>query len=363
MRNSGVIKYEGKRGVVWRIKYVDADGKQVQETLGREADGWTKKKAKAELIQRMARTHNGWRKPSPITFAEYSETWFERGKAQRAWRPGTVMNYDGIVRRLKVSSLGSLPLASIRPSHVAEFVRHESETYGPASVNRDISIVHNIFKSAKREELIEANPADDVERPKIVQRKWRILEPQEVPAVLNAFEDDQARTVFLTVMITGLRRHELQQLRWRDVLLTDPDGAVIRVRASKSEAGVRTVPITPRLAEALWQQRRESPYQGEDELVFCGPSGRKIDDRKYAKQFRAALKKAGVTDYVRPFHDARHSSITNDAAAGANPTALMAKAGHSDMKTTKRYLHLAGVVFRDQAEALENRLLGVPEAN
>jgi integrase len=364
MRNSGVIKYEGKRGVVWRIKYVDADGKQVQETLGPGSQGWTRKKAKQELIDRMARTHKGWRKPTPLAFAEYADTWFERGKAQRAWSRGTVMNYDGIVRRLKASSLGPLPLASIRPSHVAEYVRWASEVpYEPASVNRDVSIIHNIFKSAKREELIETNPADDVERPKIVQRKWRILEPQEVPAVLNAFEDDQARTVFLTVMITGLRRHELQQLRWRDVALTDPDGAVIRVRKSKTESGVRTVPVTPRLAEALWQHRRQSPYQGEDELVFCGASGRKLDDRRYAKQFREALKKAGIEDYVRPFHDARHSSITNDAAAGANPTALMAKAGHSDMKTTKRYLHLAGVVFRDQAEALENRLLGVPEAN
>jgi integrase len=334
MRNSGVIRYAGKRGVVWRIKYVDADGKQVQETLGREADGWTRKKAKQELINRMARTHKGWRKPTPITFAEYADTWFERGQAQRAWRPGTVANYEGILKRLKVSSLAPLPLASIRPSHVAEYVRHASETYAPASVGRDISVIHNIFKSAKREELIESNPAD-VERPKIVKRKWRILEPEEVPAVLNAFEDDQARTVFLTLILTGLRRHELQQLRWKDVLLADPNDPVIRVRASKSEAGERTIPITPRLAEALWQHRRQSPHQGEDELVFCGPSGRKYDDKRYAKLFRAALKKAGIEEYVRPFHDARHSSITNDAAAGANPTALMAKAGHSDMKTTK----------------------------
>ena len=38
--------------------------------------------------------------------------------------------------------------------------------------------------------------------------------------------------------------------------------------------------------------------------------------------------------------------------------AVMAKAGHASMTTTKRYLHLAGVVFRDEAERLERRLLG-----
>jgi hypothetical protein len=37
----------------------------------------------------------------------------------------------------------------------------------------------------------------------------------------------------------------------------------------------------------------------------------------------------------------------------------MATAGHASMATTKRYLHLAGVTFKDDAEALEQRLLGV----
>jgi len=61
---------------------------------------------------------------------------------------------------------------------------------------------------------------------------------------------------------------------------------------------------------------------------------------------------------LRPFHDLRVTSITNDAIAGANPVALMTKAGHSSMATTRRYLRLAGVVFREEADALEQRLLG-----
>ena len=52
------------------------------------------------------------------------------------------------------------------------------------------------------------------------------------------------------------------------------------------------------------------------------------------------------------------TAITNDAIAGAHPIAIMTKAGHASMATTKRYLKLAGVVFRDEAQALEERLLG-----
>jgi integrase len=148
----------------------------------------------------------------------------------------------------------------------------------------------------------------------------------------------------------------LQALRWRDVDLVDD---VLRVRLSKSEAGERSIALAPALAEALWQHRRLSAFQGDDEFVFCHPKrGSRIDAEWYAGELRKALKAAGITDYVRPFHDARHASLTNGAAAGEAPLALMARAGHRSMATTNQYVHLAGVVFRDEAAALEERLLG-----
>jgi integrase/recombinase XerD len=358
MRNSGVIRYAGKRGVVWRIKYVDATGKQVQETLGKESEGWTRKKAAAELRARVVRTEKkDWKKPSPLTFGEFADTWFEQGKALGKWKPRTVANYEGIVRRLK-EDLGPLPVASIKTSRLDDYVTWASENQGPASLNRDISILHGIFKSAKRKGLVEVNPVEDVERPKITQRDWRILEPVEVGAVLKAFTDEQARTVFLTLILTGVRRHELKNLVWRDVGLSNPDGPVMRIRDSKSEKGIRSIAIPPVLSEALWQHRRSSTYQGEDEFVFTTSRGGKLSDKVFAAQFREALKKAGIEDYVRPFHDLRHSAITNDAASGYNAVELMTKAGHSDMKTTKLYMHLAGVVFRERAEISAERLLG-----
>src|SRR5215510_5714748 len=51
---------------------------------------------------------------------------------------------------------------------------------------------------------------------------------------LRVEQDEQARAAFLTLVLTGLRRSELQRLRWRDVDLL---GGVIRVRESKSEEG------------------------------------------------------------------------------------------------------------------------------
>jgi integrase len=127
----------------------------------------------------------------------------------------------------------------------------------------------------------------------------------------------------------------------------------------KSERSERTIALGERLASELFDHRGRTAFAGDDERVFCNPfTGRPLDPKRYAETLRAALTRAKVTDYVRPFHDGRHTSLTNAAAAGIEPTKLMALAGHSDFATTQGYIDLAGEVFREEAGRLEERLFG-----
>jgi hypothetical protein len=179
------------RGVVWRIKYADADGRQVMETLGPEREGWTGRKAGAELRERLVRVEaRGWRRPAPLTFAGYAETWFAEGAARRRWKSATVAQYRSVRRRL-VDHFGPFPLAAIRPRHVAEYVAEATGDLGAATVSRDVSLLHAIFSTAKREELVESNPAERAERPKTPRRQWRILEPAEIARLSKAFTDER----------------------------------------------------------------------------------------------------------------------------------------------------------------------------
>jgi hypothetical protein len=64
-----IVTYEGKRGRVFRVKYRDADGRQVMETLGREGDGWNRRRAEKELRHRLADVEReGLRRAEPVTF-------------------------------------------------------------------------------------------------------------------------------------------------------------------------------------------------------------------------------------------------------------------------------------------------------
>lgn len=359
MASGCIVTYSGKRGDVFRMKFVDSDGRQRMETLGPARSklnpaGLTRRQAEKQLQARLvAIREKRWRPASPLTFGEYADRWLEQGETRRDWKPRTVVAYTTVVARLK-RAFGAKRLADLRPRDVAAYIADQTtDGFAPATVNRDVSILHDLLKVAVREELIDSNPASGAERPRVRQRRWRILKPVEVALVARSFTDEQARVVFLVLVICGLRRHELQALRWRDVDLIEN---VLRVADSKTEEGVRSIAIPPSLADALWEHRRRSHYQGDDELVFCHPDrGTIYRAEPFAEKFRAALKTAGIVDHMRPFHDLRHTAITNDAAAGSSPIAVMAKAGHRSMATTRRYLHLAGTVFRDEAEALERR--------
>jgi integrase len=354
-----VVAYHGKRGTVFRIKYVDADGSQQMETLGSERSGWTEKKAEAELRERLVRVERkGYRRPKKLKFSVYAESWFEQSAAKRGWSRNTSRAYRGAFRRM-LPFFGTMAIDGIRPRHVAAFTADALKRYGPATVNQDLNLLHNILASAVREELIEANPAHRPERPKVPDHEftWRILQPGEVAKVLDSFSDERARLVFLTAILTAMRRHELVNLRWQDVDFLE---SAIRVRKSKTAEGHRSIAMPRTLSDALWAWRMATPYQADRDWVFASPeSGRRLNpDRWWNQHWQAALTKAGVEGYVRPFHDARHSSLTHQAAAGSSPIAIMTAAGHASMATTKRYLHLAGVVFKDEADALERRLLG-----
>jgi integrase len=383
MRNGSVIRYAGKRGATWSIRYRDADGKRVSETLGSEAEGWDKKKATEALEERRVQVRKeGRRKLAPTTLETFAREWLANYPAAKDLKRSTVEGYEGIVEGHLIPQLGRLQLAAIDAGELDRYLdRKRKQKLAPRTLNRHLNLLHSLFKAAEGRGLVRSNPVSAVERPREPRRRWRILSPVEIGRVERAFAAlvdeadvdeerawcEQARVVFLTVVSAGLRRGEVLGLRWRDVALADPAGATLRVRETwvrggpdtpKSEKSERTIAIG-RLASELFDHRARTAYSGDDERVFCNPlSGGPLDPKRYAATLRDALKRAKVDGPLRPFHDGRHTNITNAAAAGVSPAALMARAGHSDFATTQLYIDLAGETFREEAELAGERLFG-----
>jgi len=379
-----VIRYDGKRGTVWRLKYRDANSVQVQETLGRAADGWSKRKAEEQLRARLTDVQrDGLRRVDPTLFETFACEWGATYPAAKGLKRSTRANYTMILTRHLIPFFGPVKVDAIDAAMVERYMAGKREAgFAPGTINRHLNLLHKVLSGAQRGQLLRVNPVSLVDRPKEPRRRWTILAPAEVVRVERAFAElvgeaetsaerewrEQARVVFLTVTGTGMRRGETLGLHWRNVHLADPDGASLRVAETvvlgrpdtpKSEKSERTIALGQRVSSELFEHRSRSAYQGDDERVFCHPrTGGVLDDRRYAKTLRLALAKANIVRPMRPFHDGRHTSITNAAAAGTSPAALMARAGHSTLVTTQLYIDLSGEAFRDEAQRLEDRLWG-----
>jgi integrase len=374
-----VVVYKGARGTVFRARFRDAGGQRVCKTL----DGATTMREAEERLEEILVDvrREGLRKLEPVTLETFAREWLDTYPEKKGLKRSTVEGYTGIIDVHLVPAFGTHRLESIDVAMLDRYVTRQLRAdYAPRTVNRHLNLLHELFKSAQKQGLVRANPVSAVDRPREPDNEWTILSPVEIGRVERAFCElvdeatgeerawrEQARVVFLTVFLAGLRRGEILGLRWRHVALTDPDGPRVSVEETwvrggvespKSKKSKRTFALGERLAAELFDHRMRSAFQGDDERVFCSQTGGAIDPKRYGDTFRLALKRAKVDRYMRPFHDGRHTSITNSAAAGMEPMTIQKRAGHSAFTTTQIYINLAGETFPEAAELLEARMLG-----
>jgi len=151
----------------------------------------------------------------------------------------------------------------------------------------------------------------------------------ELPATAH----DHLRPLVLLAVNAGLRRGELFGLRWEDV---DLENALLTVVGSTAKSGTtRYVPLN---SEAIlvftdWM----APTSDHNGLVVSGKGGGRLDNINTA--WRTLMKKAEITGFR--FHDLRHHLASKLVRAGIDLDTVRELLGHSDIKMTLRYAHLA----------------------
>jgi integrase len=209
---------------------------------------------------------------------------------------------------------------------------------------RHLTVLHGIFKRAKRAYGLERNPAsaDLVERPKVIYTgEFDTFTGEEVELLAGAAHGEQDAALYRTAAFTGLRQGELLALRWADV---DFLGGLLHVRRNYTDRRekmpkgkrVRSVPMTPPVVDALGRLK-ERGYLAEDgDLVFCNTAGAHLDAWALRRRYYRALEKAGLRR-IR-FHDLRHC-FGSAAITKLDAYAVQSYMGHQHYSTTQRYLH------------------------
>jgi integrase len=373
-----VIRYEGKRGVVWRVKYRDASDVQVMETLGREPD-WNRKLAERELGVRLSKVEEGMTRQSRETFAAFVADWRERWIPAQRLKPSTVRDYGYMLDKHLIPFFDQTPLQRVDVELLDAYVADKTDIgLSAKTIRNHLALLHVIFKTAKRWKRIRENPLDDYDPPRVMAREMVILTEDEISRLLAAYHEvverkpDEAawwamvRRMVLVVLGTAIRRGELLGLRWSDCDLLERRLEVRRawvrnqMTTPKSSASRRRIHFGPKTAAALEEQFQATAYKTDDAVVFGHPElGTPLDPSELTPSWvKPALKAAGIAKPLQTWHGLRHTALTIDAVVG-NPNAyLQAKAGHSQFAITERYVHAAQVAFPGAVERAEERMFG-----
>jgi integrase len=262
----------------------------------------------------------------------------------------TRSRYASSVNNMK-PRFGKLRLSQITSDRIEDFKEERlAAGAGPATVNRDLAVLRRMLRIAERKRFIARSPFVDIEllEERSIRRKPHIATYDEEERIL-AVADPHIRALAVLILETGLRSNrEALVLKWDDI---DFMSDTIRVRESKTAAGIRNVPLSGRCKVELltWQQRL-----GPEFSSYVFPNMRKPERHltQIRKSWVNALKLAGIPYFW--LYNLRHTFASRLSAAGVSDLFVAQMIGHSSPSIVQTYAKAIDEHRRDAIRKLES---------
>ncbi|MEM6830378.1 MAG: site-specific tyrosine recombinase XerD [Bacteroidota bacterium] len=214
----------------------------------------------------------------------------------------------------------------------------------PYSQARIISGLKAFFKFLLYEEVIEKDPSELLEAPKLGRKLPDTLNLPEIEQLLSAIdlskpEGTRNRAILETLYSSGLRVSELTELKISNV---HADVGFLRVVGKGSKE--RLVPIG---REALKHIQlyvdhvrvHVSVQKGYEDHLFLNRRGKSLTRVMIFTIIKTLAQQIGLKKNISP-HTFRHSFATHLIEGGADLRAIQEMLGHESITTTEIYTHL-----------------------
>ena len=326
-----------------------AGGRQVKRVLGPVRKpgtrvGLTPKMAEVELRRAMAATRPV-ASAAEVTFAEAATEFLRHAGDVRGIDPKTLSDYNGVVDGYLLEEFGDLALDAVTPDAIDAYKERliAEGKLSNRTVVRHLTVLHGIFKRAKRVWGLQDNPAsaDLVERPKVTYTgEFDTFTRDEIELLAANADDHQDAAIYRVAGVhrTAPRRvagAALGRRRLRRRAAARP--AQLHQRREKVPKGkrVRSVPMMPAVIDALAAFKERDEWTDDGDLVFTR-EGEHLNHYDLRKRYYKALERAGLRRLR--FHDLRHA-FGSAAITKLDAYAVQSYMGHQHYSTTQRYLH------------------------
>jgi integrase len=355
-----------KRGKTWHCHFV-VNGQRFRQSL--ETTDWREAQAKEKELIAAASEGKLHQTSATLTrqpFGLAADDYVTARKLELA--PASQAKEKQLLVQLR-AYFKQEPLKAITAKRITEYRAWRAEQgVGPATLNAELGILRRILKRAK----LWARVADDIRPLREPTTIGKALTEEDKQRLLKtAMMRPEWETAYLAAILclnTTARGCELKGLQWSDVDLFD---RTVTVRKSKTDAGVRAIPLTEVACSALARLRTRAESFGPVDpahYVFASYVSRRVfngtavvgsnltefDPTRHVNSWRSAwrtlTKKAGLPGFR--FHDLRHCAITSLAESGASDSTIMAIAGHVSRRMLERYSHVRMEAKRKAMECL-----------
>jgi integrase/recombinase XerD len=210
------------------------------------------------------------------------------------------------------------------------------EGYAAATIARKVASIKSFFQYLEAEGIVRANPAQDIQAPKVEKRAPKTLSSQEVTRLLEAPSQHSTpkalrdRALLELLYATGMRATEIVSLNMNDIDLTE----------GRIACEGRELPLEGKAA--IWmatylEKAREHLIKNPDETcLFLNHRGQKLTRQGLWLIIKTYAEQTLLDTDVTP-HTLRHSFAAHLLHEGAELREVQHLLGHANITTTQVY--------------------------
>jgi integrase len=330
------VKVHLPYGGTWEGKALHP-GTSVEIKLGWASSvTWAEALATRDDLQRRANHGHLLQDRHPASLENWADDWVSRKKGLiSGWKREELH-----LRKHLLPAFGHKLLDHITVLDIEHWIAGKRAAgLRPGYIKRLINTLKAVLSDAQRAGVLsKVRPIRDT------AARQRFLNPGEIVLLVAVAEKiaPWLRDAVLWALHSGMRRGEIQQLRWQDIRELET-GTVVQLQNTKS-GKPRSIICTATMREVL-QRRRLEHVSGDDRVWPITPM-------TWRRRWERARGQAGLADV--DFHDLRRTNATQAAAAGVDLRTLAARIGHSDLTMLeKHYAMVLGSAEREAAEKIE----------
>ena len=226
-----------------------------------------------------------------------------------------------------------------------EFIIHLHECKSSSkSQARILSGIKSFYHYLSIENVIDTNPCDKIDRPRIERKLPDTLSPDEINDIINSVDlsnphGERNRTILETLYSCGLRVSELINLQCSKLFLED-GFLIVNGKGNKE----RAVPLNKILIKYFKNYIRlirshQDIETGHEDFVFLNNRGKQLTRMMIFTIVKKHTEKAGIKKNISP-HTFRHSFASHLLQGGADLRAIQTMLGHESISTTEIYMHI-----------------------